>query len=468
MLKAYEEYKYIESNWIEKIPKNWNFLPLKSQLIERKERNSNKQTRFILSLTAKKGVIPYTEKKSGGNKAKEDLSKYNIAHKGDLIVNCMNIVAGSSGLSNYYGAISPVYYALYARNDDSNIRYWEYIFRNKKFYDSLVGLGNGIMMKISASGKLNTVRKRIPITKLNHIMLPVPPKPEQNQIVRYLDWKSSEMNRFIHQKKKQIKMLEELKCSKINELITKGINKNTAMKDSGVEWIGQIPENWQIDHIKQHFTIKKRIAGKEGYAVLSITQQGIKEKDISSNEGQMAQSYANYQFVYPGDFAMNHMDLLTGYVDISKQFGVTSPDYRVFVLSDTEHCYAPFYLRVFQIGYKRRIFYKFGKGAAHQGRWRLPKTEFYDFAIQVPPIEEQKIIEKKCKDIENKIDDMIFGLRKEIELVEELKVKLISDVVTGQVDVRNEVIPNYEVDSSDDEVEDDVDEESSDENIDEE
>ena len=260
----------------------------------------------------------------------------------------------------------------------------------------------------------------------------------------------------------------ELKCSKINELITKGINKNIAMKDSGVEWIGKIPENWQIDHIKQHFTIKKRIAGKEGYAVLSITQQGIKEKDISSNEGQMAQSYANYQFVYPGDFAMNHMDLLTGYVDISKQFGVTSPDYRVFVLSDTEHCYAPFYLRVFQIGYKRRIFYKFGKGAANQGRWRLPKTSFYDFAIQVPPIKEQKIIEKKCKDIENKIDDLIFGLRKEIELVEELKVKLISDVVTGQVDVRNEVIPNYEVDSNDDEVEDDVDEESSDENIDEE
>lgn len=214
-----------------------------------------------------------------------------------------------------------------------------------------------------------------------------------------------------------------------------------------------------------------RMFNEETYvtdAVLSITQQGIKEKDISSNEGQMAQSYANYQFVYPGDFAMNHMDLLTGYVDISKQFGVTSPDYRVFVLSDTEHCYAPFYLRVFQIGYKRRIFYKFGKGAANQGRWRLPKTAFYDFAIQVPPIEEQKIIEKKCKGIENKIDEMIFGLRKEIELVEELKVKLISDVVTGQVDIRNEVIPNYEVDSSDDEVEDDVDEESSDENIDEE
>lgn len=248
---------------------------------------------------------------------------------------------------------------------------------------------------------------------------------------------------------------------------SRGIQSNVKLRDSGSVWFGKIPENWVMKRLKYVFSIRKDIAGEDGYTVLSITQRGIVPKDFSKNEGQFADSYANYQLVHVGDFAMNHMDLLTGYVDISKQFGVTSPDYRVFVLSDTEHCYAPFYLRVFQIGYKRRIFYKFGKGAAHQGRWRLPKTEFYDFAIQVPPIEEQKIIEKKCKDIENKIDDMIFGLRKEIELVEELKVKLISDVVTGQVDVRNEVIPNYEVDSSDDEVEDDVDEESSDENIDE-
>ena len=78
------------------------------------------------------------------------------------------------------------------------------------------------------------------------------------------------------------------------------------MKDSKVEWIGAIPEHWDVDHIKQHFKVKKRIAGKEGYDVLSITQQGIKKKDISSNEGQMAQSYANYQFVYPFDFAIFH------------------------------------------------------------------------------------------------------------------------------------------------------------------
>ena len=103
MLKGYSEYKDVESNWINKIPIAWSFLPLQSQMKERKEKNDKKQTKFILSLTAALGVIPYSEKKSGGNKAKEDITKYNIAMENDLIVNCMNVVAGSSGISKYYG-----------------------------------------------------------------------------------------------------------------------------------------------------------------------------------------------------------------------------------------------------------------------------------------------------------------------------------------------------------------------------
>lgn len=467
MLKRYEEYKKVDSNWIDQIPIEWQLLPLQSQLNTRKEKNSNKQTNFILSLTAERGVIPYSEKKTGGNKAKEDISQYNIARKYDLIINCMNVVAGSSGISQYYGAISPVYYAFYTRGNSSNIKYWEYIFRNKRFYSSLVGLGNGILMKQSSTGKLNTVRKRIPISKMNRILLPVPSRPEQDKIVQYLDWKTSEMSRFIHQKKKQIKLLEELKNAKINNLITKGLDPNVQYKDSDVEWLGGVPKHWSIDNIKQHFVVNKRIAGKEGYSVLSITQQGIKEKNIASNEGQMAQSYANYQFVYPGDFAMNHMDLLTGYIDISSQFGVTSPDYRVFTLKDTENCYAPFYLRVFQIGYKRKVFYKFGKGAANMGRWRLPLMAFYNYAIQVPPIEEQKQIANQCNVIEKKIDEMISSIQKEISLVEELKVKLVSDVVTGQVDVRDIKIPTYETETDNIESDDDSNEQIFDESIEE-
>ena len=435
MLKGYSEYKDVESNWINKIPIAWSFLPLQSQMKERKEKNDKKQTKFILSLTAALGVIPYSEKKSGGNKAKEDITKYNIAMENDLIVNCMNVVAGSSGISKYYGAISPVYYALHIRNENSNIKYWEYIFRNQKFYSSLVGLGNGIIMKQSSSGKLNTVRKRIPMTKMNRVMLPVPSKSEQDKIVQFLDWKTYEMNRFIHQKKKQIKLLEELKLTRINNLVTKGLTHDVKYKQSNVEWIGEIPEHWDVDHIKQHFKVKKRIAGKEDYDVLSITQQGIKKKDISSNEGQMAQSYANYQFVYPGDFAMNHMDLLTGWVDISKYEGVTSPDYRVFVLNDKNGMCPKYYLYMMQMCYSARIFYGLGQGVSGMGRWRLQADKFLNFYIPIPPYDEQKKIADYITDKVNHIEVEIDKRNKLIKKYQEYKKSLIYEVVTGKKEV---------------------------------
>ena len=99
------------------------------------------------------------------------------------------------------------------------------------------------------------------------------------------------------------------------------------MKDSGVEWIGAVPSGYRTASIGSLFTIKKDIIGREPETVLSITQTGIRPKDLSSNEGQNASSYAHYQIVNMGDFAMNHMDLLTGWIDISKYEGVTSPDY---------------------------------------------------------------------------------------------------------------------------------------------
>lgn len=112
-------------------------------------------------------------------------------------------------------------------------------------------------------------------------------------------------------------------------------------------WMGTIPENWISCPLKYVFEIQKRIAGKEGYTVLSITQSGIKPKNMSA-QGQYAQDYSNYQLVYPGDFAMNHMDLLTGWVDISQYEGVTSPDYRVFVNRDTGRFCSEYYKFIFQ------------------------------------------------------------------------------------------------------------------------
>jgi type I restriction enzyme, S subunit len=201
-------------------------------------------------------------------------------------------------------------------------------------------------------------------------------------------------------------------------------------KESGVAWLGALPSTWQTRRAKHLFEIKKRIAGVDGYDVLSITQQGIKIKDIESNDGQLSMDYSKYQFVDVGDFAMNHMDLLTGYVDISKYFGVTSPDYRVFSIKSGEVSSPRYYLYLLQNGYKRKIFYAFGKGASHLGRWRFPTEEFNDFVFPLPPRDEQVAIANFLDHETSKIDALIDEQEKLLALLAEKRQATISHAVT--------------------------------------
>jgi type I restriction enzyme S subunit len=203
-----------------------------------------------------------------------------------------------------------------------------------------------------------------------------------------------------------------------------------AYKDSGVAWLGVVPEHWNALRSKIIFEIKKRISGETGFDVLSITQQGIKVKDIESNDGQLSMDYAKYQFVYIGDFAMNHMDLLTGYVDIAKTLGVTSPDYRVFSIRDKSKANAKFFLYLLQNGYKSKIFYAFGQGSSQLGRWRLPTDAFNNFVYPVPDIIEQTLIAQFLDRETSKIDDLISEQSKLITLLDEKRQAMISHAVT--------------------------------------
>lgn len=205
------------------------------------------------------------------------------------------------------------------------------------------------------------------------------------------------------------------------------------MKDSGVAWLGDIDSRFDIKAIGNLFTIKKDIIGREPDRVLSITQRGIKIKDTTSNEGQNAASYAHYQIVNVGDFAMNHMDLLTGWVDISRYEGVTSPDYRVFTLTDNTQI-PEYFLRVFQMYYSNRVFYAFGQGAANLGRWRLPRENFVKIAIPCPPVELQRKIVDEIAAKVSKVDALIANQQAQIEKLKQYKQSLITEVVTKGLD----------------------------------
>lgn len=265
--------------------------------------------------------------------------------------------------------------------------------------------------------------------------IPLPSIYAQKCIAEYLDSKCTRIDEIIDKQQAIIDKLKEYKLSIITEAVTSGIEPDVEMKDSGSVWFGNIPINWEIKRLKYVFHIQKDIAGEEGHTVLSITQRGIIPKDFSNNEGQFANSYANYQLVHKGDFAMNHMDLLTGWVDISKYEGVTSPDYRVFVLNDKNGMCPEYYLYMMQMCYSARIFYGLGQGVSGMGRWRLQADKFLNFHIPIPPYEEQKLIADYITDKVNHIEAEIDKRNKIVDKYREYKKSLIYEVVTGKKEV---------------------------------
>jgi type I restriction enzyme S subunit len=271
------------------------------------------------------------------------------------------------------------------------------------YYFDSVGFRSQIRYKVFGI-KVFSISQNI----LKEAQIIFPSSIEQEKIINFLDPKCSAIDKSIELLNSSIKKLQEYRKSIITEAVTKGLNPNVPMKDSGIEWIGEIPEGWDIWRLKYLFRIKKNIAGEEGYDILSITQKGIKIKDISTNEGQIAESYENYQIVNIGDFAMNHMDLLTGWVDISKYEGVTSPDYRVF-RSINQFNSNNYYLYLFQMCYFNKIFYGIGQGVSFLGRWRLQADKFLNMYLPIPSITEQKeiaiYIEQKCSVIEKTITE---------------------------------------------------------------
>ena len=421
--------------WINYIPTEWKLKRIKYTLKSRTENNNPIRSRNILSLTAKQGVIPIEEKEGGGNKPKEDYSAYRLAYPGDIVMNSMNILSGSVGLSNYFGCVSPVYYMLHPFLKEDDVRYFNYIFQTTVFQKSLLGLGNGILMKESENGKFNTIRMRIPLDKFGNLYIPVPDCTTQKIIADFLDEKCSEIDSLRKDIEKEIELLEEYKKSVITEAVTKGLNPDVEMKKTNFQYWSNIPSSWKMMRIKYIFEIVKRIAGKEGYDILSVTQKGLRKKDISNNQGQIASDYSNYQFVYPTDYVMNHMDLLTGWVDCSNMFGVTSPDYRVFRLRNQHDNDLNYYKYVLQSCYLNHIFYSLGAGVSSLGRWRLQTETFNNFLFPVPSVSEQRAIsiylDKRCLEI----DILISEKNEQLETLDHYKKSLIYEYVTGKKEV---------------------------------
>lgn len=442
-MKRYDEYQNTRVKWMGSIPAHWNFKRLKSILQIRKERNDPVITKNILSLTAKQGVVPYVEKEDrGGNKPKENFTDYFIAHEGDLLVNCMNVVSGAAGVSKYFGAVSPVYYPLYPRGNE-NVWYYHHIFRLITFQRSLVGLGKGIMMHESDNGILTTVRKRISMDSLGNVLLPIPPRDEQDQIVRYLDWKVSEINKLIVAKKKEFTQIGELKKTIVSEAVTHGLHKGVQMKFSGVEWLGDIPAHWttvKLRRILRPFSEKNH----PDLPLLSVVrEQGVIVRDVDDKEANhnfIPDDLSGYKLVKKGQFAMNKMKAWQGSYGVSDYTGIVSPAYFVFDV-DFEN------LQYFHYAIRSKVYVNFFAQASdgiRVGQWDLSMPKMKEIPFIVPPLNEQQEIVDYIPKAFAQYDETIKKLSDEIEKLQELKNRIISDTVTGQIDVRGVDIPDFD------------------------
>jgi type I restriction-modification system, S subunit len=204
-------------------------------------------------------------------------------------------------------------------------------------------------------------------------------------------------------------------------------------KYGNAAYLEGIPDEWNCLPLKRCFRISKRIAGELGYDVLSITQRGLRVRDITDFKGQLSSDYSKYQIVEPGDFAMNHMDLLTGWIDCSEQLGVTSPDYRVFKI-DRDEFDKRYFLYFFQSCYNLRIFYGFGRGVSGMGRWRLPADQFNNMMIPVPTPAIQKAIADYLDVRCSEIDKAIEAAEVSIEEYKLYKKSVIFQAVTKGLD----------------------------------
>lgn len=416
-------YKPSGIKWLGEIPQSWEIKPLQAIFNQRNEQNNNLEFQTILSLVKDVGVIPYEEKGNVGNKAKDDLQGYKIARVNDLVLNKMNAVIGSLGVSKYDGLVSPIYLVLYIENPNYLIAYYSYLFQTKSIQKFLRKFAYGIM----------EIRESIDYLEFKKMFLPTPPLQEQKEIAEFLDSKCEKIQNYIEKKQKLITLLQEKKQALINEVVTKGLNPNIEFKNSGIAYLGLIPHHWEVKKLKHICKINPQanetLPNNFVYIDLESVIKGqlLKEQVINKEQApsraqrilqkqdilfQLVRPYQrnNYIFNKNGDYVAS-----TGYAQIR-----------------TKECVNFVYYALLENSFVERVILK-STGSNYPA---ITSNDFADLKIPLPPLQEQKqianFLDEKCE----KINSAIEKTKKQIELVKEYKNTLINEAVCGKINKR--------------------------------
>lgn len=428
-MKPYPNYSITPLPWLPNIPAHWELVRNKNIFGETKDVVGDDIDAYpLLSLTTK-GII-LRDVASGKGKFPKDFNTYKIVKPGDMAFCLFDIdeTPRTVGLSQYGGMLTGAYTIFHVANINPHYAYYYYL-----------SLDNVKAMRPLYSG----LRKTINTGTFLSCKLPLPPRPEQNQIVRFLDWKVSAINRLISIKRKQIALLHERQCVHISHIVTHGLHGRVATKNSGVEWIGDIPEHWQAMRCKYLFSERDERSQEGTEQHLSMSQKYGLVPDSQLDERRMlSESYAGGKLCYKDDLVLNRLKAHLGVFALSSQSGVISPDYTVLI-PNTERVLPAFAETVLKSDRCRSELRIRVRGII-EGFWRLYTDDFNTIVLPVPPIEEQAEIMEYIIEFRGKTKKYEDSLTQEISTLQEFKARLISDVVTGKIDVRGIEIPECE------------------------
>ena len=410
--------------WIGAIPKVWSVNKGKYIFNQAKKKPVYDTDEIITCFRDGEVTLRKNRRTDGFTMSDKEIG-YQGIDKGDLIIHGMDGFAGAIGISDSRGKASPVLMVLDTKQIKS---YMKYHLRAMASSGAIAALTTGIRVRSCD----------LRFSKLENILFAIPPLHEQQRIADFLDAKCDILDRTIDAVSRQIEDLEKYKKALITETVTKGICKKSkperAMKDSGVEWIGEVPEEWSVSKVKYNFSTFKKIPGKESekYERLSLTMNGVKHREKWTAEGLQPKDFMSYQLLRKGDLVFRLIDLQnpskSRRVALSHDTGLISPAYTILHADNNKML--PEYAEMFflMMSYLD-VFNALGSCGV---RSSINNAELMKISVLVPPLAEQQQIadylDEKCKNIDNRVQKR----RQQLEWLKEYKKSLIFDYVTGK------------------------------------
>ena len=438
-MRRYPEYKDSSVNWIGEIPNHWRYSRLKFHLAENSGGIWGQDDEFGTGTY----VLRSTEITIDGNWNLQSLTKRKLSKKeakrfllkkGDLIV------TKSSGSQDHIGKTGFVdekiesMFVCYS-NFVQKLRPQSHI--NSKFLHYFMNCPLA-REQYKYQSETTTGLANLSTKSIDELLISVPPTREQTQIAAFLDRKTRQIDELIRIKERRIELLQEQRTALINQTVTKGLDPNVEMKPSGLEWIGEIPAHWAVINTKYLFRLVTEPAPKNNdYELLSIyTDIGVKPRKELEERGNRATTTDGYWLVKKGDFIVNKLLAWMGAIGLSNHEGVTSPAYDI--LRKIRLLNERFYEYLFRCGLYFTEFKKWSRGIM-EVRLRLYFDQFGQIPLVFPPVDEQDKIVNFLDHKTQQLDELIAAEGRKIELLKEYRQSLISEAVTGKIDVRNEV-----------------------------